>query len=79
MYVTTEEVVHMKRNISFLSSCAKCLIIVSVCPGKLFACADGSKHVAPGSQKAILWETSKIIYFVLEGVSFGKSFPKLEL
>lgn len=76
MHVTSEEIVHKEGNISFLSSWAKCLPVVNVCPWKHFACADDRKHVV---QKTVLWEMGKIIYFVWEGISYGISFPTLEL
>jgi hypothetical protein len=54
MCVTNKEVVHMKGNFSFLSSWAKCLIIVNVCPWKLLACADGNDHVVSGKFKRLI-------------------------
>lgn len=70
----------MKRNISFLLSCAKCLTIVSVCPGKLFACADGRKRVAPGRVKRPFCEKQARSYilfwkeFLLVKVSLNLSY-----
>lgn len=79
MHVTSEEVVHMKGNISFLSSWAKCLTSVNVCPRKHFACAGDSKHVVPGKFKRQFPEKKAKLCFILEGISYGISFSKLEL
>lgn len=69
MHVTNEEVVHMKGNIGFLSSWAKCLIIVNACPWKLLACADGSKHVVWGKFKRLVCEKQTRQYIL-----FGREF-----
>lgn len=60
MYVTNEEVAHVRGNISFLLSLAKCFIMVNVCHWALSA---GPKQV----QKRLFCEKQ-----AREGVSYRR-------